>query len=48
MKIALSYKFTGENYEELKTFLDKISNSLKKAGHKPYGTYTKKEDLMNS
>jgi len=45
MKIALSYKFTGENYNELKKFLDSVCNSLKKAGHEPWGTYTKKEEF---
>jgi len=45
MKIALSYKFTGEDYSKLKEFLDEVCNSLKKAGHQPFGTYTKKEEF---
>lgn len=45
MKIALSYKFTGEDYNELKNFLDTVCNSLKKAGHEPWGTYIKKEEF---
>jgi nucleoside 2-deoxyribosyltransferase len=45
MKIALSYKFTGENYDELKEFLDKVCSSLKKAGHEPRRTYTKKQEF---
>lgn len=45
MKIALSYKFTGEDYIALKEFLDNVCKSLKKAGHEPWGTYTKKEEF---
>jgi nucleoside 2-deoxyribosyltransferase len=45
MKIALSYKFTGEDYIGLKEFLDNVCKSLKKAGHEPWGTYTKKEEF---
>ena len=45
MKIALSYKFTGEDYSELKKFLDNVCSSLKAAGHEPWGAYTKKEEF---
>ena len=45
MKIALSYKFTGEDYNKLKEFLDKICSILIKKGHEPFGTYTKKEEF---
>jgi len=45
MKISLSYKFTGENYEELKKFLDQVCNALKNQGHEPSGTYMRREEF---
>jgi nucleoside 2-deoxyribosyltransferase len=45
MKIALSYKFTGEDYNKLKEFLDRISESLKEEGHQVFGTYLKKKEF---
>ena len=45
MKIFISYKFAGENPQELEKILLEISNVLEESGHKVYSA-SKDEDLF--
>ena len=43
MKIFVTYKFAGENPEELRATLIKITDALKKAGHNVYSAFMDEE-----
>jgi nucleoside 2-deoxyribosyltransferase len=46
-RIFISYRFTGENKEELKKTIIGIHNSLEKAGHNHYSTIFETEQFAN-
>ncbi|MFH1787735.1 MAG: nucleoside 2-deoxyribosyltransferase [archaeon] len=43
MKIFITYKFVGENPEELERTLTEISDTLEKSGHEVYSAFTDEE-----
>lgn len=46
-KVFISYRFTGENKEELKKTILKIHEAIDKAGHDPYSTIFDTDQFAN-
>jgi nucleoside 2-deoxyribosyltransferase len=48
MKIFLSYRFTGEDLDQLRAIIHNICQSLEKAGHKTFCSFWKGDFFKNN